>query len=126
MKARYAPRTVRSILRWFRQGSLAVPGDGHNPEQLFACGYAACYLGAMRFASSQDDSLGDVPEDASVTAEVGIGPRSDKGFGLTVHLKVSMPGLDRDAAEKIAEAGHGICPYSHATSGNIEVTTQIV
>lgn len=100
-------------------------GQGNNPEQLFAAGYAACYLGAMKFATTQDKSLGKVPDDARVTAHVGIGPRSDGGFGLAVALTVSMPGLDRDAVQKIADAGHGICPYTHATRGNIEVTTEI-
>lgn len=112
--------------------SLAVPtemggnGKGNNPEQLFAAGYAACYLGAMKHATTKDDTLEKVPDDASVEATVGIGPREDTGFGLTVALKVKMPGLETDAAQKIADAGHTICPYSHATKGNIDVTTDIV
>ncbi|WP_372421702.1 organic hydroperoxide resistance protein [Salinarimonas chemoclinalis] len=105
--------------------ALGGSGTGKNPEQLFAAGYAACYLGAMRFATSQDKSLERVPDDATVTATVGIGPRSDKGFGLTVDLVVSLPGVDRAEAARVAEAGHGICPYSHATKGNIAVTTTI-
>ena len=104
---------------------LGGSGKGHNPEELFALGYAACYLGAMRFAAGSE-KLGSVPDDASVTASVGIGPRSDGGFGLSVALKVSMPGVDRATAEQIAERGHFICPYSNATRGNIEVTTEIV
>lgn len=104
---------------------LGGNGAGHNPEELFALGYAACYLGAMRFAA-QSEKLGEVPKDAEVTSEVGIGPRSDGGFGLKVRLKVSMPGTDRTVAEKIAERGHFICPYSNATKGNIEVETEIV
>ena len=99
---------------------LGGDGKGHNPEELFALGYAACYLSAMRFAA-QSEKLGTVPEDASVNAHVGIGPRSDGGFGLKVTLEVSLPGLERDVAEKIAEHGHFICPYSNATKGNIEV-----
>ncbi|WP_426034652.1 organic hydroperoxide resistance protein [Cypionkella sp. TWP1-2-1b2] len=111
--------------------TLAVPkemggnGAGNNPEQLFAVGYAACYLGAMRFAASSE-KLGTVPADASVTSTVGIGPRADGGFGLQVELKVFMPGVERAVAEKIAERGHFICPYSNATKGNIEVTTTVV
>ena len=111
--------------------TLAVPkemggnGQGNNPEQLFAVGYAGCYLGAMRFVAG-NEKLGTVPPDASVTAKVGIGPRAEGGFGLQVELKVSMPGVDRAAAEKIAERGHFICPYSNATKGNIEVTTTVV
>ena len=103
---------------------LGGSGKGHNPEELFALGYSACYLGAMRFAA-QSEKLGTVPEDATVNAHVGIGPRSDGGFGLKVKLVVTMPGVDRAMAEKIAERGHFICPYSNATKGNIEVTTEI-
>lgn len=103
---------------------LGGTGAGHNPEEMFALGYAACYLGAMRFAA-QSERLGEVPADASVTARVGIGPRSEGGFGLAVHLTVSLPGLDRATAERIVERGHFICPYSHATRGNIGVTTEI-
>ena len=111
--------------------TLAVPkemggnGEGNNPEQLFAVGYAGCYLGAMRFVAG-NEKLGTVPPDASVTAKVGIGPRAEGGFGLQVELKVSMPGVDRAVAEKIAERGHFICPYSNATKGNIDVTTIVV
>lgn len=104
---------------------LGGSGKGHNPEELFAVGYAACYLGAMRFAA-QSEKLGEVPEDATVDSEVGIGTRSDGGFGLKVKLKVSMPGVDKATAEKIAERGHFICPYSNATQGNIEVETEVV
>lgn len=103
---------------------LGGSGAGHNPEELFALGYAACYLGAMRFAA-QSEKLGTVPDDATVNAHVGIGPRSDGGFGLKVKLVVSMPGVDKDVAEKIAERGHFICPYSNATKGNIEVETEV-
>ncbi|WP_149587243.1 organic hydroperoxide resistance protein [Tabrizicola flagellatus] len=104
---------------------LGGSGLGHNPEELFALGYSACYLGAMRFAAASE-KLGTVPEAATVTAHVGIGGRSDGGFGLKVRLVVSMPGVDRAVAERIAERGHFICPYSHATRGNIEVVTEIV
>ena len=103
---------------------LGGSGLGHNPEELFAVGYSACYLGAMRFAA-QSEKLGTVPEDATVNAHVGIGPRSDGGFGLKVRLVVKMPGVDRAVAEKIAERGHFICPYSNATKGNIEVVTEV-
>ncbi|MEM6386311.1 MAG: organic hydroperoxide resistance protein [Pseudomonadota bacterium] len=103
---------------------LGGSGAGHNPEELFATGYAACYLGAMRFAA-QSEKLGDVPDDAKVEAKVGIGPRSDGGFGLKVALTVTMPGVDRAVAEKIVERGHFICPYSNATQGNIEIETTL-
>ncbi len=118
-----------------KDGALAVTlappkemggsGEGNNPEQLFAVGYAACYLGAMRFVAG-NEKLGTVPAEASVTATVGIGSRPEGGFFLQVALAVSMPGVDRAVAEKIAERGHFICPYSHATKGNIEVTTTVV
>ncbi len=104
---------------------LGGSGLGHNPEELFALGYAACYLGAMRFAAGSE-KLGTVPDAATVTAHVGIGGRAEGGFGLKVTLNVSLPGLDRAVAEKIAERGHFICPYSHATKGNIEVETVLV
>jgi lipoyl-dependent peroxiredoxin len=104
---------------------LGGSGKGHNPEQLFAAGYAACYIGAMRYATTQDKSLAAVPADATVTATVGIGARADKGFGLVVKLEVSLPGVSAAEAQRLVDAGHGICPYSHATKGNIEVTTTI-
>ena len=78
----------------------------------------------MRFAAA-NEKLGEVPADATVDAEVGIGPRSEGGFGLKVKLTVSMPGVDKDVAEKIMERGHFICPYSNATQGNIEVETTL-
>jgi len=100
-------------------------GKGYNPEQLFAAGYSACYIGAMKFATTQDDSLAKVPDDVAVETAVGIGPREAGGFGLTVHLKVTLPGMDKDAAERLTEAGHEICPYSNAVRGNVDVTTEI-
>lgn len=131
----YATGGGRNGLAGLKSGMLTVTmtspkelggsGEGHNPEELFATGYAACYLGAMRFAA-QSENLGTVPEDARVESEVGIGPRSDGGFGLKVKLSVSMPGLDRPTIEKIVERGHFICPYSNATKGNIEVQTEIL
>ena len=103
---------------------LGGSGKGHNPEELFALGYAACYLGAMRFAASSE-KLGSVPDDATVTAHVGIGGREGGGFGLKVKLVVSLPGVARDVAQKIADRGHFICPYSNATKGNIDVVTEL-
>lgn len=100
-------------------------GDGHNPEQLFASGYAACFIGAMKFVSSQGGTA-KVPADASVTATVGIGPRSEGGFGLEVSLAVSLPGVDRAAAEDLVAKAHEICPYSNATRGNIDVKLSVV
>lgn len=95
-------------------------GDGTNPEQLFASGYSACFLGALKFVAGKEKVK--VPEDARVTATVGIGPRDDgTGFGIEVDLKVSLPGIDRAQAEDLVNKAHVVCPYSHATRGNIDV-----
>ena len=99
-------------------------GAGNNPEQLFAAGYAACFLGAMKFVASQGGHA-KVPADAAVNATVGIGPRSDKGFGLEVALEVSLPGVDRAEAEALVAEADTVCPYSHATRGNIAVTLTV-
>ncbi|MET3354600.1 organic hydroperoxide resistance protein [Xanthobacter autotrophicus] len=95
-------------------------GDGVNPEQLFATGYAACFLGAMKFVASQGGSA-KVPADATVTSTVGIGPRSEGGFGLEIALEVSLPGVDRAAGEELIAKAHQVCPYSNATRNNIDV-----
>ncbi|QRG07630.1 organic hydroperoxide resistance protein [Xanthobacter dioxanivorans] len=100
-------------------------GDGVNPEQLFATGYAACFLGAMKFVASQGGSA-KVPADASVTSTVGIGPRSEGGFGLEIALAVSLPGVDRDAGEALIAKAHQVCPYSNATRNNIDVKLSLV
>ncbi|MCR0980713.1 organic hydroperoxide resistance protein [Roseomonas populi] len=94
-------------------------GEGNNPEQLFAAGYSACFLGAMKFVASQGGPK--VPADATVTAEVGIGPRSEGGFGITAALTVSLPGVPRAEAEALVEKAHQVCPYSNATRGNVDV-----
>lgn len=99
-------------------------GDGTNPEQLFATGYSACFLGALRFVAGKEKVT--VPADATVTADVGIGPRDDgTGFGLDVALTVSVPGVDRAVAEDLVRKAHVVCPYSHATKGNIEVRLEV-
>lgn len=103
---------------------LGGNGQGNNPEQLFASGYAACFLGALKFVAAQGKHA-KVPADATVNATVGIGPRSDKGFGLAVELKVSLPGVDREAAEALVAEADTICPYSHAVRGNIEVKLSV-
>jgi Ohr subfamily peroxiredoxin len=111
--------------------SLAPPvelggnGAGTNPEQLFAAGYAACFIGAMKFAATHNASLPRVPADATVNARVGIGPREDKGFGLAVELIITLPGVDRAAAQALVDEADTICPYSHATRGNITVTLTV-
>ena len=99
-------------------------GAGNNPEQLFAAGYAACFIGAMKFVASQGGPK--VPADVNVTATVGIGPRSAGGFGLDVALDVSLPGLPKADAEALVEKAHQICPYSNATRNNVPVRLRVV
>lgn len=94
-------------------------GPGNNPEQLFAAGYAACFVGAMKAVAASQKLR--VPNDASVTATVGIGPRSEGGFGITADLKVTLPGLERSDAQRLVDAAHQVCPYSNATRGNVDV-----
>lgn len=94
-------------------------GDGTNPEQLFAMGYSACFLGAMK-AVAPSLKL-KVPEDTTVQAKVGIGPRSEGGFGITADLTISLPGLDKADAEKLVQTAHQVCPYSNATRNNVDV-----
>ena len=96
-------------------------GDGANPEKLFALGYSACFLGAMRVASSQIKIK--VPEGSTVTATVGIGTRSEGGFGITAALDVYLPGLADAEARKLVETTHGICPYSNAIKASVDVKT---
>ncbi len=99
-------------------------GDGTNPEQLFACGYSACFLGAMQFVGGQTGVK--VPADTQVTATVSLGKRDDgEGFTIAVDLQVDLPGLDRAEAEQLLEKAHVVCPYSYATKGNIEVSTTL-
>jgi Ohr subfamily peroxiredoxin len=99
-------------------------GPGNNPEQLFAAGYSACFLGAMKFVASQGGP--QVPANSTVTATVGIGPREAGGFGLEVALTITLPGLDSAAAETLVEEAHQVCPYSNATRNNIDVKLSVV
>ncbi len=94
-------------------------GEGANPEKLFAAGYSACFLGAMKAVSGKEGVK--VPQDATVTAEVGFGPREEGGYGITVDLLVNMPGVDRAEGERLMRAAHQVCPYSNATRGNVDV-----
>jgi len=94
-------------------------GAGTNPEQLFAAGYSACFIGALKAVGAGMKIK--VPAETTVTATVGIGPRSEGGFGITDDLVVSLPGLDREEAQKLVDAAHQVCPYSNATRGNVNV-----
>lgn len=101
-------------------------GPGTNPEQLFAAGYSACFIGAMNaVAARQKTKLAGEPK---IDADVSIGPLTGKAgaFGIEVAMKISVPGLDREAAEKLVAAAHEVCPYSNATRGNVDVTLTVV
>jgi len=97
-------------------------GDASNPEQLFAAGYSACFIGALKFVASQ--SKRRIPADASITAQVGIG-QIPGGFGLDVDLNINLPGLEQADAQALVEAAHHVCPYSNATRGNIDVRLHV-
>ncbi|MCX4091884.1 organic hydroperoxide resistance protein [Nocardia sp. alder85J] len=107
---------------------LAMPkemggsGEGTNPEQLFAIGYAACYHSALRLVARQ---AGADVDDSSVGAKVGIGPNDAGGFGLEVTLEITLPHLSHDEAQALADKAHEVCPYSNATRGNIPVTITV-
>ncbi|MFG3618387.1 organic hydroperoxide resistance protein [Nocardia sp. NPDC047654] len=104
--------------------NLSIPkemggnGEGTNPEQLFAAGYAACFHSALRLVGKQTSTNVD---DSAVGAKVGIGPNDAGGFGLAVTLEVSLPHLSREDAQALADKAHQVCPYSNATRGNIDV-----
>ena len=100
-------------------------GVGNNPEQLFATGYAACFLGAMKFVASQNKDGAQVPSDATVQSMVGIGPRSEGGFGLEIELKVTLPGVPHEQAEALVDKAHQVCPYSNATRNNVPVRLSV-
>lgn len=104
---------------------LAVPkemggaGGGVNPEQLFAAGYSACFIGAMKHVAGQEKIA--LPANVSIDATVGIGG-IPQGFGIEVQMVVKVPGMDRAQAQALIDKAHQVCPYSNATRGNIEVT----
>ena len=98
-------------------------GDGNNPEQLFATGYAACFLGAMRHFAAKEKI--DMPDDAAVTAKVGIGPRADMGFEIAAEITAHLPGMEKDAARALLEGGHKVCPYSHVLTHATDVTIKL-
>lgn len=94
-------------------------GEGSNPEQLFAAGYSACFLGALKYVAGRENV--QLPADARVEGGVGIGPIPN-GFGIQVELKISLPGLPREQAQSLVDQAHVVCPYSNATRGNVDVT----
>ncbi len=108
---------------------LAIPkemgGPGGlltNPEQLFAAGYSACFIGAMRHVATLQKVA--LPPDTSIAADVGIGP-IPQGFGIQVALHVHIPGMEKAQAQAIVDAAHVVCPYSNATRGNVEVALEV-
>ncbi|CAN5139312.1 organic hydroperoxide resistance protein [soil metagenome] len=98
-------------------------GEGTNPEQLFAAGYSACFLSALKLVGKHMKIA--VPDDASVTANVGLGPNGQGGYILSADLLVSIPGIDQESAQALADKAHQVCPYSNATRGNIEVKLSV-
>ena len=95
---------------------------GTNPEQLFAAGYSACFIGAMKVAAGKHKVT--LPADTSIAASVGIGP-IPQGFGIQVAMTITVPGVERSVAQQIVETAHQICPYSNATRGNVDVTLTV-
>lgn len=106
---------------------LSPPGSGRpgtNPEQLFAIGWSACFMGAMRRAGAP---LGiRVPDDTTIDADVSLGTTADQGFALAAKLTVSLPGLMPEQKQQLVDGGHQLCPYSHATRGNIDASFEIL
>lgn len=100
-------------------------GAGTNPEQLFAAGYSACFIGALKYVAMQEKIR--LPADVSITGHVGIGANSKgAGFAIAVQLHISLPGMEADAANALIEQAHQVCPYSNATRGNIDVQLLLV
>jgi lipoyl-dependent peroxiredoxin len=102
-------------------GGAGQPGT--NPEQLFAAGYSACFIGALKFVAGRDKI--NLPAEVSIEGSVGIGPITT-GFGIAVELKISLPGLSRADADTLVQKAHLVCPYSNATRGNIDVKLTVV
>ena len=100
-------------------------GPGTNPEQLFAAGYSACFIGALKAVAARQKIA--LTSEVSITADVSIGPMTGKpgAFGIAVAMKVSLPGMERAAAEALVATAHEVCPYSNATRGNIDVTLSV-
>ena len=103
--------------------SPGASGTGTNPEQLFAAGYSACYIGAMKAVAGMQKLT--LPADLSVDAEVDLG-KVGQGYGIAARLNVSLPGMDRAAGQALVDAAHQVCPYSNATRGNIDVAINLV
>ena len=112
----------RLDLNLARPTEMGGAGDGTNPEQLFASGYAACFHSALQLVARQAKAN---IADSTVGARVGIGQLEGGGFGLAVELEVSLPGVARAQAQELTEKAHQVCPYSNATRGNVDVTLEV-
>jgi len=101
-------------------------GAGTNPEQLFAAGYSACFIGAMKAVAARQKIA--LPAEVSIKSDVSIGPMTGKegAFGIAVAMAISVPGMDKAAAEQLVAMAHEVCPYSNATRGNIDVVLSVV
>jgi len=97
-------------------------GPGTNPEQLFAAGYSACFLGALKFVAGKAKLT--IPADSTVSAKVGIGP-IPTGFAITAELTISIPGLEQETVRELVNQAHQVCPYSNATRGNLDVVLHV-
>ena len=103
--------------------AMGGAGTATNPEQLFAAGYSACFMGALKHVAGMKKLA--VPADASIDASVDIGP-IPAGFGIAARLAISLPGMDREVAQDLIATAHQVCPYSNATRGNIEVEITLI
>lgn len=103
--------------------ALGGSGEGVNPEQLFAAGYAACFLSALKHVAAAQKI--EVPADAKTEVSVGLGPRNDGGFGLSVEINVDLPGMTAEQAENLIATAHQVCPYSHATKGTLDIIPRL-
>jgi osmotically inducible protein OsmC len=103
--------------------SPGTSGGGTNPEQLFAAGYSACFIGAMKAVAGKMKLT--LPQDLAVDSEVDLGPIPN-AYGIAVRMNVSLPSMDRAEAQKLLDAAHQVCPYSNATRGNIDVKINLV
>jgi lipoyl-dependent peroxiredoxin len=102
---------------------FGTPGNGTNPEQLFAAGWSACFESAMDIAARRMNIT--LPADLAIDAEVDVGP-TEGAYGIAARINVHLPGIEREVAERLLEATHKLCPYSRATHGNIDLTTTLV
>ena len=102
--------------------SPGTAGTGTNPEQLFAAGYSACFIGALKAVAARQKA--SLPADLAIDAEVDLGPVG-QAYGIAVRLTVHLPGLDRAAAQALVDTAHQVCPYSNATRGNIDVSVTL-